>query len=141
MEHRWGQRFEVSFDARLHLPSPNAPRRAVVRDISASGAFIEINTPLSLLSYIRVELRLPVDGGQSVMLPACVVRHTRKGVGVEWCDAESLVVAELLSRHAKVSARSSSSPVVRLDAEATIPLGGIQMLEGIDPICARSPFI
>lgn len=78
MEHRWGQRFEVSFEALLHLPASDSPRRAQVTDISASGAFIETNMVIPVLSCIRVELRFRGDGGQSpVLLPACVVRRTR----------------------------------------------------------------
>jgi hypothetical protein len=139
MEHRWGQRFEVAFEVRLHLRSPYAPRRGSMVNISASGAFIGTNVAIPLLSWIQVELLIPVEVGQSpVLLPACVVRRTRKGIGVEWCEAESLVVANLVEKHVNPDPVSSRAQLLRLEAPVTISPAGIALMENSELTSVRT---
>jgi hypothetical protein len=79
MEHRWGQRIAVmmpvGLDGRPHAGSS-------MRDVSASGAFIETVPLASIYSLLHVTFM--VDGSPYTA-PAYVVRVCAEGVGVEWC--------------------------------------------------------
>ncbi len=138
MEHRWGQRFKVAIEARLHLRQPYAARRGRVVNISASGAFIQTNIALPVLDCIQVEIQIPVEGGHaSIRLPAGVVRRARDGVGVEWCEAESLVIAELVAVYAKPVTAQAPAPVP-LEVAAVAPLAA-GLAEASDLRHARAP--
>jgi hypothetical protein len=85
MEHRWGQRWPCRANVRL-VAGPGIGGAGRVRDVSASGAFIE--TSLELPVYARVGLL--VLGNESAThaaeIAASVVRVARDGIGVEWCE-------------------------------------------------------
>ncbi len=118
MEHRWGQRFNVAIEARLHLRQPYTARRGRVANISASGAFIQTNIPIPVLTCIQVEIQMPTDGARgSLRLPASVVRRTREGVGVEWCEAESFVIADVVASYGK----STPTPIAAAVPDAAAP--------------------
>ncbi len=122
MEHRWGQRFKVAIEARLRLHQRLAAPRGRVASISASGAFIRTNMPIPVLTCIQVEIQMPASEGLARWsLPACVVRRTRGGIGVEWCDAESFVVADLVALYGKQAAAPMTRALVPV-AGATPPL-------------------
>ena len=58
-----------------------------VTNVSATGAFLETQFPLRLLSmlYLQPTDLLPADGA-SARIAATVVRHCAAGVGLEWCE-------------------------------------------------------
>src|SRR6266702_4401303 len=96
MEHRWGQRSSVGVQIRLHAASWRAPRRACLRDISASGALLLTEPSLPPLKRIEVELAVRNQGRVDlVRIPACVVRKADHGVGVEWCEPLPVGVEQL----------------------------------------------
>jgi hypothetical protein len=84
MEHRWGQRRLADLVVRL-IGSPGAIGIGRLRDVSASGAFVQTKLDLPLLSVLRVELvagRLPAN--HPCTGRAYVVRQDSAGVGIEW---------------------------------------------------------
>ena len=98
MEHRWGQRLNVDVQVRLHAASWRAPRRACLRNISASGALLELEPSLPPLKRIDVEIALrEQDHIDLIRIPACVVRKADHGVGVEWCEPLPSAVGELVA--------------------------------------------
>ena len=98
MEHRWGQRLNVGVQIRLQAASWRAPRRACLRNISASGALLELEPSLPPLKSIDVEIALCRRGRiDLIRIPACVVRKADRGVGVEWREALPLAVDELVA--------------------------------------------
>lgn len=79
MEHRWGQRVAVKmpvcFDIRPHAAS-------WMRDVSASGAFIETVPLFPIFSLLHVKF---IVDGSIESVPAYVARVCGDGMGVEWC--------------------------------------------------------
>jgi hypothetical protein len=58
-----------------------------VTNISPTGAFMETQFPLRLLSVIYMEpTDPPLAGGVSGRIAARVIRHGAAGVGLEWCE-------------------------------------------------------
>ncbi len=98
MEHRWGQRCNVDVQVRLHAASWRAPRRACLRNISASGALLELEPSLPPLKRIEVEIAMRTqDRIDLILLPACVLRKADHGVGVEWCETLPVAVGQLVA--------------------------------------------
>jgi hypothetical protein len=98
MEHRWGQRFNVDVQVRLHAASWRAPRRACLRNISASGALLELEPSLPPLKRIEVEIAMRTpDRIDLIRLPACAVRKADHGVGVEWYETLPVAVGQLVA--------------------------------------------
>lgn len=86
MEHRWGQRRQTNVAVRFVTnPSTNGVGRLL--DISSTGAFIETDSKLRLLSLLYLELaEQPTGSGINGRLAATVVRHGSGGFGLEWCE-------------------------------------------------------
>lgn len=92
MEHRWGQRFLLDLPASVADGNGwTAPAR--VRDISASGAFLECLPPVA--SVTRVLIRFKGREVSSI-LTGDVVRVTAEGVGIEWGEFAPAAIAALL---------------------------------------------
>ena len=86
MEHRWGRRLDTSIDASL-FGHPCAVGRGCVRNLSMTGAFVQTNLRLPLLSQVDIELHLRlVPPCETHRIAASVVRTTGEGIGIEWCD-------------------------------------------------------
>jgi len=101
MEHRWGQRSKLDVQVRLHATSWRAPRRACLRNISASGALLETEPSLPPLKRIEVEIAVCNQGRMDLIrIPACVVRKADHGVGVEWCEPLPFAVEQLVAEPA-----------------------------------------
>ena len=86
MEHRWGERVQLDCPAWIVL-ADGTTAEGRVRNASISGAWIE--TPREHPVYATATVVLLIDSGarrRSIELPACVVRSTHAGVGVEWRD-------------------------------------------------------
>ena len=84
MEHRWGQRTSVDLVVSL-TGLPGAIGLGRLRDVSTTGAFLQTNLELPLLSPVQIEL----IGGPSPASYSCegrgyVVRRVLGGVGIEW---------------------------------------------------------
>ncbi len=96
MEHRWGNRHEVSQSVRIATHS-GVIGRGVIRDVSTSGAFVEAPLPLQLFSYVRIQFNSAVDG-RPTMVEGQVVRKTANGFGIEWRELAPEAVAALVFR-------------------------------------------
>lgn len=90
MEHRWGERITLRLPVRLAAASETIDR-GILRNVSASGAFIETRLRLPILSLLQVEL--PLD----TPVPAFVVRRTKTGIGVEWSEYSPEALERLLT--------------------------------------------
>jgi hypothetical protein len=96
MEHRWGERSTVWVETRLLLSGCVASERGCILDISASGAFIENRLKAQLLQRIEVEIAMrSYADSELIRVPACIVRRTAVGVGVEWCERLPFAISEL----------------------------------------------
>lgn len=89
MEHRWGKRVAVELDVRI-FATPASAGWGRLRDISISGGYVETALRVPVLSTLS--LTVPGTG----VIHASVVRNDVEGVGVEWFDGQSQVVAALM---------------------------------------------
>jgi hypothetical protein len=107
MEHRWGHRQSTDVAVRfVALPATIGTGRVI--NVSLSGAFMETQVPLRLLSLIYLEPFGEVrDDDLMSRLVASVVRQTPIGVGLEWCDSTA---------SAKAYTRLNAAPYLRPDA-------------------------
>jgi hypothetical protein len=84
MEHRCGQRTSVNLAVRLTGPG-DAIGTGRLRNVSSTGACLQTDLDLPLLSSVRIEL----IGGARRASSYCegrgyVVRKSAEGVGIEW---------------------------------------------------------
>jgi len=87
MEHRCGQRISTDVPVSL-IALPAAIGAGRILNISSTGALIQTDLALPLLSVVYLEVRgAPRGAGMSGRFAAFVVRQCPDGVGVEWCDA------------------------------------------------------
>ena len=80
MEHRWGIRMDVHAAAEVRTAG-GLSQPASVRSASLSGAFLETDRPLPLMTRVSVR---PL--AKSDWLDAFVVRVDETGMAVEWVD-------------------------------------------------------
>lgn len=98
MEHRWGERYAVRMTVELSCGS-SAPVAGYLENVSSSGAFVRTEGrgpprgPVEVILQDRGSART-----RSVRLPAYVVRETKAGVGIEWCEFAPRAVRELMTR-------------------------------------------
>lgn len=85
MDHRWGNRIEVNLP--VSVGSAKVAGAGVLRNLSASGAFLETQLPLGLLTMVRVRVSRHGQAGHGIDVRGFVVREDETGVGLEWCDA------------------------------------------------------
>src|ERR1700736_6765453 len=106
MEHRWGQRRPTNVSVRfITMPSTTGVGRLV--NISPTGAFMETNVNLRLLSLLHLELaEQPTTSSLSGRLAATVVHRGLMGVGLEWCEFTA-ETTQVYARLARVSPCSS----------------------------------
>jgi hypothetical protein len=97
MEHRWGKRTTLRLAVRLVTASESSAP-GILRNISASGAFIETIGRFPLLTSVRVEFP------DSASFAAFVVRRSSKGLGVEW--SEAMNVTPWLNAHAQLPSQT-----------------------------------
>jgi hypothetical protein len=86
MEHHRGQRHLTDVTVQF-LTRPATIGIGRVLNVSSTGAFMETQTPLPLLSlvYLQPTDQLPGDGIGG-RIAATVVRCSANGVGLEWCE-------------------------------------------------------
>lgn len=97
MEHRLGQRISIDVPVRI-IGIPGALGIGRLRDISASGSFVQ--TRLALPSLSMIEIVLP--HGLSVDAPTLtgyVVRSTPLGLGIEWTEFAPQAISSLTMLH------------------------------------------
>jgi hypothetical protein len=105
MEHRWGTRVRLDAPAQLRVEG-DITTGVTLRDASLSGAFLQMNARLPVMSRIWVRA---VEGAGE-WLEACVVRHAVDGMGIEWCDPGLRAVCELLALRQEVPALKGLHP-------------------------------
>ena len=106
MEHRWGQREDVTIPVRLRWRQRYGAAAGEITNISASGAWVDTAALLPLLAPIDVDM-LTEEGWSN--LGAFVVRRNSGGVGIEWREPFNQRL-ELLPRgleHLRVLARNT----------------------------------
>jgi hypothetical protein len=86
MEHRWGNRYEISRP--VHLGARNGiAARGRICNVSISGAFVVSAMPVGLFSYVQVQFTAMLNGkGPSTSVEGQVVRKDATGFGIEWCE-------------------------------------------------------
>ena len=108
MEHRWGRRIAASVDVRV-FADPASAGWGRLRDISISGGFIETALRIPTLSALCLTVPATRYRGASTV-HAIVVRNDVDGVGVEWFDGDSDVIADLMHELAPDFRRYSRAP-------------------------------
>ena len=112
MEHRWGERFPVDIAVRL-APRPYTLSAARLTDLSVSGGWIRTSLDLRRLARVQVALVLPQRFTHATpIVNAFVVRRSREGIGVEWCEFAPRAVIEVLRAmqlHRRRPSRKSGS--------------------------------
>lgn len=92
MEHRWGTRVQLEVATEIRTDDDICVS-ALVRNASVSGAYVETEAILPLLSC--VSLRVQPWGNE--WLDACVVRLDEDGLALEWLEPGSRLVPTLLA--------------------------------------------
>jgi hypothetical protein len=86
MEHRCGQRIPTDVPVSL-VARPAALGFGRILNVSATGAYIQTNLKLRLLTLVHLEaLDSPFAAGLTRRVAAYVVRHCVSGIAVEWCE-------------------------------------------------------
>lgn len=120
MDHRWGLRYLLDMPVRLER-LPNLVAFARLRNVSASGAYIETSAAPALDCRILLELGCRADaGGERCRVPAHVVRRDERGVGIEWCEFAPRPVLTLIA--AGWQAEVSRAGQVRSVSQALTPV-------------------
>jgi len=96
MEHRWGERFSVALEVRV-AARPFAVRTGRLVNLSLSGAAVEINFELRVLSRVQLAVIAPhTQAHATPVISAFVARRYPGGIGLEWCEFAPQQVVELL---------------------------------------------
>ncbi len=101
-ERRAAQRVAFGCEVECEGPQPD-PIRPQMRDLSATGAFIQSATPVALGTRLALRFQLP---GGDVMLAAEVARTTQDGVGVRFVELSELdrrLIADAIARAGEMS--------------------------------------
>jgi hypothetical protein len=97
MEHRWGQRIVTDVPVSL-VGLRAAIGVGRILNVSTTGALVQTRLPLPLLSLVYLKpTGTPSYLGPIGRLIGCVVRHRASEIGIEWCDADSDAVLQLLA--------------------------------------------
>jgi hypothetical protein len=96
MEHRWGERIRVDFPVRVSALRFSV-REGRLCDLSVSGARVQAELDVRVLSRIQIALVLPLwPKHESPIVEAYVARKHRDEFGIEWCEFAPRAVSELL---------------------------------------------
>ena len=110
MEHRWGQRVPVDIPVSLRLACGTlVPARLV--DLSVSGARVQTDEPLALLSPVTVLLDRYLSEPWARTVCAHIVRLAFNEAGVEWSEfSPPEICAELLEAAERPSVSAELQP-------------------------------
>ena len=95
MEHRWGERSKLNIPVQLECGSRGVVL-GVMRDASASGAFVCTAVQLPLLTIVRVEFGDLSARPDRSGAYAHVVRRATDGFGLEWTELAPDTILQLL---------------------------------------------
>jgi hypothetical protein len=136
MEHRWGRRYDTDVAVRF-VALPGTIGSGRVTNISLSGAFMETQAKLRLLTVVYIEgLDSPKERakpGVAKRMAATVIRRCSAGVGLEWCERWAYPASEL--SHVAASARTAPK------VEAQAPEPPSSPAPGGEPCVYRLEFI
>jgi hypothetical protein len=97
MEHRWGQRIVTDVPVSF-VGSRAAIGVGRILNVSTTGALVQTRLSLPPLSLVYLKpAGTPSYLGPIGRLIGCVVRHGASEIGIEWCDADSDAVLQLLA--------------------------------------------
>jgi hypothetical protein len=86
MEHRWGQRVDCQIAVVVEAMG-HGRLKAQIRNLSLTGAFLEISTEIGLPPSVCVRFGPPsATPYHRHRICAYVVRQTHEGIGLEWAD-------------------------------------------------------
>lgn len=86
MEHRWGNRREISRPVHIGTRGGLLARGRIC-NVSISGAFIVTPLPAALFSYVQIQFTAMIEGERkSTAVEGQVVRKDATGFGIEWCE-------------------------------------------------------
>ena len=110
MEHRWGNRHEISRP--VHFGSRGGlVARGRTRNVSMSGAFVVSPLPVSLFSYVQVQFTSMLNGKRTATaVEGQVVRKVADGFGIEWCEYAPAAVRALVVEPPSRLAEAPRSP-------------------------------
>ena len=92
MEHRWGERSRLNIPVQVDC-GPRGTALGVMRDASASGAFLCTAAQIPLWTSVRVAF----TGAHTLSVDAQVVRRAQDGFGLEWSELAPRVIVDLLN--------------------------------------------
>jgi len=95
LDHRWGLRSLCKARVRLSTGT-GITGTGRVRDISASGAFIETTARLSADAQVDLVILGNQSASHTVELAATVVRIDDDGLGVEWCKTPTCSICAVV---------------------------------------------
>lgn len=97
MEHRWGRRVKVNIPVQLMTANASVMGIGLLSNLSVSGALLMSDCSVRVLTQIQVKLEsslLPKH--KTPTIAGYVARQYSHGIGVEWCERTSVLVADLL---------------------------------------------
>jgi hypothetical protein len=129
MEHHRGQRHSTDVMVQF-FTRPGTVGIGRVLNVSATGAFMETERPLRLLSVLYLEPRDSLSGDSSSgRIAATVVRCSPTGVGLEWCE----FAAEATRAYARLATASND-----LDDSHQWPLPAMPEAQPLPPRASRA---
>ena len=81
MEHRWGEREDVSIPVHMRWRQRYGAATGEITDISASGAWIQTKAELPPMALVEVDM---LAAGSRRAVEGYVVRKNSGGYGIEW---------------------------------------------------------
>jgi hypothetical protein len=123
MEHRWGERFTLNIPVQVECGT-RGTALGVLRDASASGAFLCTAAQIPLWTHVRVDF----VATHAFSVDAQVVRRAADGFGLEWSELAPRPIVDLLN--APRVATGLQQPAVGTPAQAPSPTA--------DPVPART---
>lgn len=94
MEHRWGVRIAIDIPVQLRAVGSLCARQGRLQNLSASGAWISVDSEIRCLSQIDVILDMPCPAKRAIS--AYIVRKGPGGIGVEWCSTAPYEIVQIL---------------------------------------------
>ncbi len=125
MEHRWGRRSAVNVAVTLHSGAGTVVRGRLA-NISLSGALVLTDVRLPSFTQLIVELESSRPS-ESVpeMVSAFVVRHSARGLGVEWTEFSPPAIAALLRHPAATLASDATEHTSENNRRRIRSVGGL----------------
>jgi len=115
MEHRWGRRLVAAMPVRLRcMRSPDSGCRCLgrIESISTSGALIKTEFGICPSTTMEVQTLTTEPGQPPRELTALIVREKPGELAVEWNDAASKAVFEVLTDVMLGCEKSEAAPAL-----------------------------